>query len=57
MFTGVHEVWEQTSAYPDYQSMLQQLGVVGDGRGVQLNDQAPLANVRRAIMRPGIVRP
>ena len=52
VFTGVHEVWEQTSAYPDYQSVLQQLGVVGNGRGVQLNDSAPLAAVRRAIMQP-----
>ena len=51
LFVGVHEVWEETSAYPDYQDVLRQLGVIGDGRGVRLDNRAPLASVRRAIMR------
>jgi hypothetical protein len=38
---------------PDLTGLWRQLGVEADGDGVRLNDSAPLASVRRAIMDPG----
>jgi hypothetical protein len=39
---------------PDLQGLWRQLGIVMDGGTLRLNDTAPLAAVRRAIMRaPG----
>lgn len=37
---------------PDLSGLWRQLGVEGTSEAVQLNEQAPLADVRRAIMRP-----
>jgi hypothetical protein len=37
---------------PDLAGLWQRLGVVRDGDSVRLSDEAPLAPVRRAIMRP-----
>lgn len=37
---------------PDLAGLWRQLGVEGSADAVQLNDQAPLADVRHAIMRP-----
>jgi hypothetical protein len=50
VFTGVHDGWLDRRDYPDPQAVLHQLGVVGDGRSVRLDDRAPLAAMRRAIM-------
>ena len=37
---------------PDLVRLWQELGVTGDATGAVLSDSAPLAPVRRAIMRP-----
>jgi hypothetical protein len=37
---------------PDLSGLWAQLGVHGDGSNVRLTDDAPLADVRNAIMRP-----
>jgi len=56
--TGTH-VLEQLYAQmrdqpvtPDLAGLWAQLGIHGDGSTVSLSDDAPLADVRRAIMRP-----
>lgn len=51
VFAGTHDRWLETTAYPDYAETLRLLGVRGDGRGVTLDDRAPLAAIRRAIMQ------
>ncbi|HYB31962.1 MAG TPA: hypothetical protein VED45_00895 [Steroidobacteraceae bacterium] len=43
---------KDTAVAPDLPALWQQLGVVSEGAAVRLDDQAPLAGVRRAIMRP-----
>jgi len=50
----LEELYAQTKDRPyapDLRELWRQLGVDGDGTAVQLDDQAPLAAVRRAIMR------
>jgi hypothetical protein len=42
---------------PDLQSLWQQLGIVSAGETLRLEDTAPLAAVRRAIMTPHAARP
>lgn len=42
---------------PDLMVLWRQLGVVPEGTGVRLDDDAPLANVRHAIMRAEATRP
>jgi len=42
---------KDTAVAPDLQRLWQQLGVVAAGATVRLDDHAPLAGVRRAIMR------
>ena len=37
---------------PDLHDLWTKLGVVSDGGSVTLRDDAPLANIRRAIMEP-----
>ena len=41
-----------TAVTPDLMALWRDLGVEPDGSSVRLNDSAPLAEVRRAIMRP-----
>ena len=43
---------KDTPVTPDLMSLWRELGVLPDGNGVRLVDDAPLAAVRRAIMRP-----
>jgi hypothetical protein len=56
--TGTHvleEMYAQmkdTPVTPDLQDLWTKLGVVSDGGSVKLNDDAPLAAVRLAIMKP-----
>ena len=42
---------KDTPVTPDLMALWRQLGVVPDGTGVRLENDAPLADVRRAIMR------
>jgi hypothetical protein len=42
---------KDSAVAPDLRALWQQLGVVSDGTSVRLDDHAPLADVRRAIMR------
>jgi hypothetical protein len=42
---------KDSAVAPDLRTLWQQLGVVSDGTTVRLDDHAPLAGVRRAIMR------
>jgi hypothetical protein len=42
---------KDTAVAPDLMTLWRQLGVVSDGATVRLDDHAPLAAVRRAIMR------
>jgi len=44
--------YKDTAVSPDLMGLWQQLGVEPDATGVRLNDAAPLAPIRRAIMRP-----
>jgi hypothetical protein len=41
--------WKDTPVHVDLPAMWKQLGVEGDGGAVRLNDEAPLAAIRRAI--------
>lgn len=50
LFTGRHERWQQTSAFPSYGPVLEQLGVKGNGLGVRLAPHAPARTIRDAIM-------
>jgi hypothetical protein len=54
--TGVLEElyakYKDTPVAPDLMGLWQKLGVEPDGSGVRLNDAAPLAATRHAIMRP-----
>jgi hypothetical protein len=44
--------FKDTPVSPDLMKLWQELGVEPDGDSVRLNDAAPLAEIRRAIMRP-----
>jgi hypothetical protein len=44
--------YKDTPVSPDLMGLWQQLGIEPDGSGVKLNDAAPLAGIRRAIMTP-----
>lgn len=44
--------YKDTSVSPDLMQLWRELGVEPDGDTVRLNDAAPLADIRRAIMRP-----
>jgi hypothetical protein len=53
--TSLEELYarmKDTPVTPDLAGLWQRLGVVRDGDSVRLSDDAPLAAVRRAIMRP-----
>ena len=43
--------YKDAAVSPDLMALWQQLGVEPDGGTVRLNDAAPLADVRHAIMR------
>ena len=42
---------------PDLNGLWAKLGVVSDGGSITLHDDAPLADIRRAIMQPRELRP
>ena len=44
--------YKDSAVSPDLMGLWRQLGVEPDGSGLRLNDAAPLASIRRAIMRP-----
>ena len=44
--------YKDTPVSPDLMGLWQQLGIEPEGSGVRLNDAAPLAEIRHAIMRP-----
>jgi hypothetical protein len=48
---------KDTPVTPDLMALWRQLGVVPDGAGVRLDNDAPLADVRRAIMRAPHAQP
>jgi hypothetical protein len=50
-FEDLYAQMKDTAVAPDLMTLWRQLGVVSDGATVRLDDHAPLAAVRRAIMR------
>lgn len=45
--------WKDKPMTPELETLWRDLGVEGDGDSVRLRDDAPLAHIRHAIMRPG----
>ncbi len=50
VFTGLYREHADTKGMPDMRAAYKRLGIVTNGRRVSLNDQAPDADVRQAIM-------
>jgi hypothetical protein len=45
----LYQEWKDKPIHVDLDSLWQQLGIVADGQTVRLNDEAPLAPIRKAI--------
>ena len=53
VFEGLYAQMKDTPVSPDLHDLWAKLGVVSAGGTVTFRDDAPLADIRRAIMRPG----